>query len=89
MASSLAIVLSGNIALNISPRSLEELYQKWLTTTVNAHNTSDLVKIFFRTYDNMVPSSLLEETELFILKVTILLDEYVHAAVYLQLELWS
>ena len=29
----------------------------------------------------MVPSSLLEETELFILEVTILLDEYVYAAV--------
>ena len=80
MASFLAILLSESIVLNISPRSLKELHEKWHSRTFNSRNSSELVTIYLCTYDDMVPS-LLEETDLIVVEVTTLLDEYVHVAV--------
>ena len=44
-------------------------------------NLSDLVTISLSTYDDMIPTSLLEETELVAVEVTTLLDRYLHIAV--------
>ena len=44
-------------------------------------NLSDLVTISLSTYDDMISTFLLEETELVPVEVTTLLDRYLHIAV--------
>ena len=43
-------------------------------------NLSDLVTISLSTYDDMIPTFLLEETELVVVEGTTLLDRYLHIA---------